>query len=504
MDQSAIRNFIFRYGIYVLLAISLLLHFPFIHSDPDFHLSHSRDAHSDEGLNTSQIRNFVNYGYIDPKECDNLIKNPLFNVILAGPLFAFGTKLWVGRLTVWMFVFITVLFLSTNRSLRWMWLIFIPITLFQFHVFSYSHFSMAEMIAVSFILLSIHHAFQFTQRIEKTKREKHLALAILFSTLAWYTKIQFLYMLLFVPLIFMLWFIKILITTRKMSKDVIRLLLISTFLPLGFIAAYYLGWFLPLKEPYVYIMQNQASGRFAEWEFLKPIILENYNRYFTQPFLTPLLYLFYIALPTGILLYFINPGKVFKSLFPISLLWVILESHKLAIHFVPSRYLVSGYVAIGLLVSIVMVESLQRFIFSEKKKPSIRYLGWISFVSLLWLFYNHGISYTGLLNRRTYQIYQVNQYLSQFQTQGITAAGPWAPSLTWNTKIRAVPVWSGFLNDRNIEEKLNPVIIFSEPDEADSEQAFMKDGIDLSKADSVKHFQIGRWPVNLYWMQKHE
>jgi hypothetical protein len=84
----------------MLLLLLVILQVPFLNADPDLFLSHSRDAHSDEGLNTIQLRNYVNHGYLDPWECDNLMKNPLFNLILFLPFTIFGTKLIVARLTV--------------------------------------------------------------------------------------------------------------------------------------------------------------------------------------------------------------------------------------------------------------------------------------------------------------------------------------------------------------------------------------------------------------------
>lgn len=485
---------------YMLLAGLLLMQLPFMVADPDFNLSHSRDAHSDEGLNTSQVRNFVNYGYVSAWECDNLIKNPLFNVLMAGPFFAFGTRLWVGRGTVLLFVLATLFFISRNRTLRWFWMLFIPVTLLQFHIFSYARFSMAEMVAISCILSSVYHCFRFIQRPEPGKRKKHLILAILFSSLAWYFKIQFIYMLFFVPLVFIAWWIKKIWTTRQVNQPGFILALTCITLSIGFVAAYYFAWYLPLKAPYTYIMNNQASNRFGEPEHLWPIISENYNRYFTQRFLTPLLFVFYLSVIPGILFYFFSPGKVFRALFPVALCWILLESHKLAIHFVPSRYLVSSYVAIGLFSTTVIYEALRRFILSGKVSALKRYAGWITLTSVLWLMYNYAITYNATLHQRTFNIHAVNSYLSHYNLKGLTVAGPWAPSLTWDTKARAVPVWSGFLNDKNIIQNLDPVIIFSEPDEADSEQAFKKDGIDLSLADSVKSYKIGRWPVNLYWM----
>ncbi|MBS1659148.1 MAG: hypothetical protein JST18_13760, partial [Bacteroidetes bacterium] len=72
-------HWILAVGSVVLL---ILLHFPFLHADPDYFISIGRDAFTDEGLNTSQLRNYINHGYLSFDECDNLIKSPLFNLLL--------------------------------------------------------------------------------------------------------------------------------------------------------------------------------------------------------------------------------------------------------------------------------------------------------------------------------------------------------------------------------------------------------------------------------------
>src|SRR4029078_7292880 len=85
---------------FVTILLLLLLHFLVLHSDPDYNLSIGRDAFTDEGLNTSQLRNYINHGYLSFDECDNLVKTPLFNLILFPSLKFFGTHLIVARVTI--------------------------------------------------------------------------------------------------------------------------------------------------------------------------------------------------------------------------------------------------------------------------------------------------------------------------------------------------------------------------------------------------------------------
>lgn len=69
------------------------------------------------------------------------------------------------------------------------------------------------------------------------------------------------------------------------------------------------------------------------------------------------------------------------------------------------------------------------------------------------------------------------------------------------TKIKTLPVWNNFLNYKNLLESYRPRLVFSELEEQDSNGAFTADGIILSElADSIKSYTVGKWPVNLYWI----
>jgi hypothetical protein len=90
-----------KYYSFVVVALVALLHLPFIHADPDSEVStRSRGAWTDEGLNTVQIRNYVNHGYLSMDECDNLIKTPLFGFGLVPFYKVLGPHIWVGRVLV--------------------------------------------------------------------------------------------------------------------------------------------------------------------------------------------------------------------------------------------------------------------------------------------------------------------------------------------------------------------------------------------------------------------
>lgn len=101
MITNQAQKMYFNYAWSFAIILWVILQIPFLKADPFVSLSqNSRDAFTDEGLNTSQIRNWVNWGDLNVWECDNLIKTPLFNALLAVSFKIFGNYWLTGRLTV--------------------------------------------------------------------------------------------------------------------------------------------------------------------------------------------------------------------------------------------------------------------------------------------------------------------------------------------------------------------------------------------------------------------
>src|SRR5438067_9036534 len=82
------------------LVFLIIIQLPFLRADPDIKMCCFRDAFEAEGLTASQLRNYINEGYLSLTESDKLLKLALFNLILFLPLKIFGTHLIVARLTV--------------------------------------------------------------------------------------------------------------------------------------------------------------------------------------------------------------------------------------------------------------------------------------------------------------------------------------------------------------------------------------------------------------------
>lgn len=100
----------------ILVLFFIAIQVPFLQSDPDILFTDGRGANTDEGLNTCQIRNFVNHGVLTLDKSDNLIKTPFFSLLLCLPFKLFGTSLLVARLTVLLFVSVVFYFLLAKKK----------------------------------------------------------------------------------------------------------------------------------------------------------------------------------------------------------------------------------------------------------------------------------------------------------------------------------------------------------------------------------------------------
>ncbi|MBA3648337.1 MAG: hypothetical protein H0W62_07280 [Chitinophagales bacterium] len=484
---------------FILLVGILLIHFFFLNADPDINLSLSRDAFTDEGLNTSQLRNYINHGDLDMTECDNLIKTPLFNLLLYIPLKFAGTHLIVARLTVLLIV-LTVMFISCrNNYYRTVMVIFCFTTLIQYFVFQYSHFSLSEMMSTCWNFLSVYFLFRlFT--IEQ-KKLFHLLCSVLFSAFSYYTKIQFLYIVLLAPACVSLIYIlerKKLLTAENVSRNIF----LTVSFTLLFITFYMLCWYLPFNRPFNYMLQNEATDKYAAIAGIPKIMLSNIKNLLLNPQGRLYNALSFITVIFGFFLWKRSVHSQFKILFPLLLVWLLLELHKLTMTYLPSRYLVSYYFVAGLLSSVVIAELI--FHLQNEKKFFLSFSRFIG-GSLLILFTTINLYELGqLYHRRTYAIRDINNYFStSFKKNSAIMIGPWAPSLGWESDAITKPVWRNFMNDKNIFNAIHPDVILSEPDEEESNHAYVSQGIRLAEyADSIRSFQVGKWKINAYWIKK--
>jgi hypothetical protein len=111
--------------------------------------------------------------------------------------------------------------------------------------------------------------------------------------------------------------------------------------------------------------------------------------------------------------------------------------------------------------------------------------------------------YAGSIQRRSFQIAEVQRYLDRFDLNNKTVIGVWGATLASETSARCIPVWNDFNPSPNPLDTHDPAIVFSETNEAESGEAFISNGIDLkAQADSTKHLKIWRYDVDLHWVNR--
>jgi hypothetical protein len=480
---------------FITLGLIFLSHLPFISADPDRNMAVGRGPFTDEGLNTSQVRNWVNLGELNLSECDNLLKTPLLGFPLALTYKIFGVSHEVSRFHVLILVFLALLLIGLDEKNRLMIIIFSWITFLQYQVFQSSHFSMAEMLSSVSVLLSIHYLVRSSELDNFDKNlTRFTVLSAIFLSLSYFIKIQFIYMILLPPLVLIIrWFTSNYYIRRKIIRQ--GILITSTLLL--FLLLYFLAWYLPNKEAYNFMMAHQ-SGEFTLSGKIFGYIGFNIGYHFLIGWVQWFVYIFLALLITGFLLLKKTKSRRYPVLFISSLVWFLLELHKLTMVYLPTRYQVSLFMAMGLLMSVVLQELFMWPV------PRTRLLARImAITAILIMITINAYNYIDTLNHRTFAIRDTNKYLAARLQPGVVVLGAWAPSLTWDSKSKALPVWNNFLNYQDPITKYHPRVVIAETDEQDSEQAWSGQGINLQAlSDSSGTLQIGHWDVRIYWMKK--
>lgn len=479
----------------IVLGLIFIAHFPFISADPDRNMAVGRGPFTDEGLNTSQVRNWVNQGKLNLSECDNLLKTPMFGFPLAVTYKIFGVTHEVSRLHVLVLVFLALLMIGLDEKNRLVMIIFSFITLLQYQVFHSSHYSMAEMLSVAAILLSIHFFSRSSDEIGNSKSGiRQLIIAGAFLSLSYYIKIQFIYLIFLLPIVLIIQWIS---TKYPFRRIVLKQVIVILSSLIAFLVLYILAWYLPNKQAYDYMMAHQ-SGEFRLsakiWEYIR----FNIDYHFLKGWVQWLIYIFLFLLVTGFVLLKRTKSKRYPVLFFASLVWFILEAHKLMMIYLPTRYQVSLFAAMGLLMSVVLSEMLEWPLTRFRLAARIMAITAIVFITGINIYI-----YFDALHSRTYAIRDANEYLAKSLNKNDVVVGAWAPTMTWASGSKALPVWNHFLNYEDPITKFNPRAVIAETDEQDSQQAWKSQGIDLrSLSDSTKTIRIGHWDVVIYWIKE--
>lgn len=475
--------------VYLLLLAMLAGHLFFLTSDPDQLVDvHTRGAFTDEGLYSAQARNFVNSGDFGFTENSTLVRGPLFGVLQI-PFFAIsGTSLVVARLITIAAIMLALWLLAARPRWHGFTILLAMIAFTQFRVFQFSHYAMAEMVSIAAVVGS----FLFLQFYFDNKKIKNLALAALMIFVAYGFKIQFAYLAVLLPVVVKLYDIGRWLNKQINFQTLIRDTAIITGFTLGFALLYFSAWYLPNQTYYDAVMAEQTDGIFEVWERINLTIDFNYNYYILDAPNIPLLIFFTTALLLWILSAFGGAFRLRNHLIILfGFIWTMAELHKLGMLYLPQRYLLGLYVAAGFFAAAVLYQ------FIEKSK--VIKIAVLSAVIIALLF--NGWYNVEAYNRRSWQLQAANNYLQNFDWQDRVVAGAWAPSITWGTAARTMPVWAGITDPKLLLESNLPAMIVMEHDQADSELFYDQNNFDLqAHTDSMKIFDVWKYRLELRWI----
>lgn len=482
-----------RLALPICIVLLVAMHLPFLQADPDGLLAWgSRGAYTDEGLYTSQVRNYINHGQFDINETDGVAKAPLFSAYLL-PFFALlGAHLWVARLAILLFFAFTLYCFSRKHITQQYQPFAIGIIGLQYMVFTYSHFAMAEMLAASCIIWILHYYLAYV----KTGSNIAIAYATLFGMATVLVKTNHLYVMGILPAVLGITLLLSIIKTRIAIRQNAVALGLSLGTTIASALLTILIIYLPNKALYQKIYNQEVSGKF-EPTFTQLIDRAGFN--WSMIANAPVLVISIIILVVALLLLLLSRSTYFKGVLKhnsdlnaimFCFVWLIIELHKLPVLNLPSRYLVATFLASSMLTMLL----LEQLAFTRLKQVGL-------ILSIL-------IVFIGVVNsaqasgRRSFVIKELNTYVANKANPNRVMLGTWAATACWESKNITMPVWENYFNDHDFMEKHQPQAIITEFDERDAGYIFTKRGVDLKAlSDSASDFKIDEWQVRVSWLK---
>ncbi len=485
MRQS--KNFSWKI-FFVFFAIALLLHIPFLNADPDRLVDvNTRGAWIDEGLYSFQARELIDSGSLDTTVNDAFIRSPIFQSLLVVFFFIFGTHFFAARLvTLLIATFVLAMFASRKKT-RVFGLILSLIVFSQFHVFQFSHYSLVYIAAASWVLLAM---LFFSESFELPKGLRNSLLASFFIFLAYGTTIQLVGASLLLPSAsFILW----LLSPSGQKRQRLMIFLYNTLFAVLFGLIYLIVWYLPYQEFFQTIVFFQTEGRFPS-TFGEFFSVFQYN--FTTTLWTKETIPYYILASLCLLSFPFLIRKStrieYSSILLFGVIWLLIEFPKTGMYYIPNRYLLSFIISMSVLSSLVLASL---FDFGKIfKVVSIFALIAIFSFNMLYNFYSY--------QRRTFDIANLNTVFSNSVEPNMSVLGAWAPSFTWDSNVKCIPVWNNYMNFQKPIEKFNPKAIVTEFNQADNDHCYEQNGYQLFEiADSMRIFGVWRYNIAIYWLK---
>jgi hypothetical protein len=473
--------------------IFALLQIPFLKADADRSLSSGRATYTDEGLYSAQVRNAITSSHFSLDESDGVIKAPLFAG--ANWVFAryFGDSMVTARTCMVLATTLLLALIASGSSVfaRTVW-IAVPLVFFSYYPFNYAHLDMAEFLCCLLILVSV----GATEARLRGSSRWAIAGGALASACAYAVKIQYLYVAGIAPLAFLIAIgfrhLSGLPIGRRQWGDVGYAALLATI----FGALFGCIWVLPYHELFLRVLTTQLGERVATT--LSTVLLHSLRVILEPGRIWPTFALFFMGVyiitrqwreTTGLK---IGREDWIASIAPLAA-WLVLESHDLKLSYLPSRYLLSMYLALGMFGAVGLALISRSALKSMPRTISMIIAGTVVLV----LSFNI-IFYVDALYHRQYALYNAQSaFRESGNWRGKVVLGPWAAALFWGTGAITRPVWAGYFNDKDILNSQHPSAIVTEPDQQDSQMAFAHDGIQLPGTPN-RTFRVGPWTVELF------
>ena len=472
--------------IYILILIGFILsQLPFLSADADLSIAcGSRGAWTDEGLSTCQIRNYINHGHFNIMDSDNFIKTPLLSLLLYPFFKLLGISMVHARLVTVLFCSALLLVFLIRRMTLFIGLSFILTTMMFYSIFQYSHLCLAEMYSSMLIVTSaIVYSFY---RPEK----KNLSLFLLYIILilAVLFKIQFAYVLGIPILVTIINYI-----FERSPENRNQIIMACAGLGVIMVATTFFVY-LPLQEEWG-LVANQQSGAFSIKSITAGLILENVRYVFMSKKLFVFTGFFILAIFAAVYqLVKKQLPKEYLRLLCVSSSWFLGELHKLGMDYLPERYLMSTYVAMGFFIAIIM-----GYYLSQKKLiPKV-----VTLTGLVALFLLNSYNYKQAFFSRSYTVQKMNDYFKTITRAGDVAIGSWACTFSWDSKCSSYPIWTKFLGKRDIMNYYHPDFIVCEDTQEDSDLAYKINNVNLNEVgDLLLSDKVVLWNIEIYKVKK--
>lgn len=484
-----------RYALALLLICIGLTHIPFLPADPDTLVSlNTRGAWTDEGLHTAQLRDYINHGKLNLYNSNSFVISPVFNLVLFPFFLVFGTDILVARIVSLLFTFAVVFLLATEKKYIFPAALYAMLILSQYHFFQFTHYAMIETFAINFILLAVYALIRFEKYEGNIKTQYFWIIAVSFLIfLAYGVKIQFAYIAVVPPLAFLLFTLSEPVKDKRQLK--FHFFGVSAFSTLAFALIYLLVWYLPHASFYNHILTYETSHRFAD---TLPKILEVYRFNFKHliwvPELKVLLIIAAISLLILIFAIFRKPGNRALTLPLIfAFVWLLVEQHKIAMVYLPTRYFLSLIAATGLFAALSLTAVTQTMF-------RWRYVVFAMVIALMIFQYSDNYK---AYQRRTFDIKAVDAYLQKYDFGSQPILGVWAYTLAAGTKAKTLGIRHNYLNFDDPVNNYKPRLVITEFNEAESDNVYSRQGIDLMAiSDSMRSFKVWRYDLELYWIKQ--